>query len=207
MRQIEHYSGRRLRLAVWALLSGSILYLFGRWCLTSTDIPPPPLALPLPERLLGGLGFMLWNPFSLIPLTLALTASRFLVARLNWPSAAAVTIVCLTAVLGGAVWVPNPIVLWPFSVLGEHTLPELIGELFTFHIVPAPRGSYSSTAGLQSLCRWQLLECGARFCILLIGWTGGLVAIWRIDRRMSTTQAPDPRTGSEERPGFQIGPP
>ena len=35
---------------VFALLSGTVLFLFGAWCVVSTDVPPPPLALPLPQR-------------------------------------------------------------------------------------------------------------------------------------------------------------
>src|SRR5207249_538966 len=86
----------------------------------------------------------------------------------------------------GALWVPNPIVLWPFSVLGEHTLPELIGKLFTFHIVPSPAVNYSSPDSFQSLFRWQVFECGARFCILIVGWIASLLAIWIIDGRLRT---------------------
>jgi hypothetical protein len=184
--QAEHSLRRWLSYAVWALLFGVALFLFGTWCLGSTDIPPPPLALPLPQRFLTGLGFVLWNPFTLVPLTLILTASRFLVSKLSWAASTAVTLVGFTFGLVGALWVPNPVVLWPFSVLGEHTLPELVGKLFTFHIVPPSGVSYSTDAGIQSLFPWQIQECGARFCILIIAWAACLVTIRMIDRRVRT---------------------
>jgi len=80
--------------------------------------------------------------------------------------------------------VPNPIISWPFSVLGEHTLQELIDEVFTFHLVPAPEASYTTSAGFWSLCRWQIAECGARFCVLMVAWAACLVTICRIDMRL-----------------------
>jgi hypothetical protein len=129
------------------------------------------------------MGFMLYNPVSLIPLTLILTTSRFLASKLSWAGSAAVTLVALTSGLMGAAWVPNPFVLWPFSVLGEHTLPELIGKSFAFHIVPPSEVSYSSEAGFASLFRWQIQESAARFCILLLAWALCLVIITMIDRR------------------------
>jgi hypothetical protein len=135
---------------------------------------------------------MLWNPFTLIPLTLILTSSRFLVAKLSGVSSTAVTLTGLAFVVVATFWVPNPVLLWPFSILGEHTLPELIGELFTFHIVPSPGGSYSASAGFHSLFRWQIEECGARFCILLIGWTACLVTIWIMDGRLRTSKSLQP---------------
>jgi hypothetical protein len=183
MKQSRHFVFSWLWLAARALLFWTSLYLIGNWCLDSTDIPPPPLALPLPPRLLAGLGLMLYNPVSLIPLTMVLAASGILALKLPRLSAAVAVVVGLAGLLVGAFWVPNPLVLWPISVLGEHTLPELIGEFFTFHIVPSPEGSYSLPAGMQSLFRWQLMECGARLCILILAWTACLVAIWRIDRR------------------------
>lgn len=192
MKQPQHFLGRCLWFAVCALLYGTVLFLIGNWCLESTNIPPPPLALPLPQRFLGGMGFMLWNPFTLIPLTLILTSSRFLVAKLSGVSSTAVTLAGLAFVVVATLWVPNPVLLWPFSILGEHALPELIGELFTFHIVPSPGGSYSASAGFQSLFRWQIEECGARFCILLIGWTACLVTIWIIDGRLRTAKSVQP---------------
>ena len=76
--------------------------------------------------------------------------------------------------------------LWPVSILGEHTLAELIGGLFAFHIVPAPDVSYASSASFQLLFRWQLFECGARFCILVVAWTTCFVAIWTFDGRLRT---------------------
>jgi len=175
------------------------LFLVGWWCIDSANIPPPMLALPLPQRFLSGLGFMSWDPFSRIVLSVILAASGFLVSRLNKTFSAAITVVGLTAVMVGACWVPNPIVLWPVSVLGEHTLPELIGELFTFHIVPSPEFSYGSSAGFDSLFRWQLLESGARFCILIIGWAACLAAIWKIGRRLRT--ANESLGGMPGRPG------
>ena len=99
---------RWLWFAGCALVSGTVLFLFGSWCLESTNSPPPPLALPLPQRFLTGLGFMLLNPLSLIPLTLILVASRFLACKLSKPSAAAVMLLGLTLVLVGAFWVPEP---------------------------------------------------------------------------------------------------
>jgi len=192
MKQPEHYLGRCLWFAVCALLSEAVLFLFGFWCLESTDIPPPSLALPLPQRFLTGLGMLLWNPFTLIPLTQMLTASRFLVAKLRGVPSAAIMLAGLAFVLVGAFWVPNAVVLWPVSILGEHTLPELIGELFTFHIVPSPGGSYGASADFQSLFRWQIEECGARFCILIIGWTACLVTIRIIDGRLRTAKPLQP---------------
>jgi hypothetical protein len=181
MKQPAHFLGGCLRFAVCSLLSGTVLFLIGNWCLESTNNPPWPLALPLPQRLLLGLGLMLWNPVTLVPLTLILITSRFLMSKLNKLSSAAVAVVGLTVVLVGAFWVPNPIVLWPLEIFGEHTLTELIGELFTFHIVPSP-------ASFQFLFQWQIEECGARFCILVIGWTACLVMIWIIDGRLRTVE-------------------
>ena len=166
------------------LVTGTVLFCFGRWCIDSSDIPAPPLALPLPQRFLAGLAFMLVIPPLLIPLALILTASGFLASKLHRLSSAVVILIGLTAVLVGAIWVPNPIALWPISILDGHTLPELIGELFPFHIVPSPEGSSSSSIGAEALFRWQLMECGARFCILILVWIACLVAIWRIDRRL-----------------------
>jgi len=186
----EHCLGRWLRFPVWAFLFGTVLFLFGSWCLQSSDTPAPRLALPLPPRFLTGLGFLLWNPFSLVPITLILTASRLLMSKLSRASSAAVALVGLAVLLVGALWVPNPIALWPFSTLGEHTLPELIGQLFTFHIVPSPQVSYDSAEGFQALIRWQLMECGARFCVLVIGWTTCLAAIRRIDAGHKTNSLP-----------------
>ncbi len=186
MRQPEHVFGRWLWFAVCALVTGTVLFLFGYWCLDSTNIPPPPFALPLPQRFLTGLGFILIMPFLLVPLALILTASRFLASKLSRASSAAVVLAGLAFILVGTLWVPNPVVFWPFSILGEHTVPELIGELFAFHIVPAPKGSYASPEAMQSLLRWQLLECGARWCVLMIGWAASLVTIWIIDRRLRT---------------------
>jgi len=60
----------------------------------------------------------------------------------------------------------------------------LIGELFVFHIVPAPKGSYGWSDTMQPLLRWQLLECGARWCVLMVGWVTSLVTIGIIDRRL-----------------------
>ncbi|MGO9203486.1 MAG: hypothetical protein ACLQM8_23435 [Limisphaerales bacterium] len=190
----EHSPGRWLQLPVWAFLSGALLFLFGLWCLMCANMPAPPLALPLPQRLLTGLGFMFCNPFSLVPIALILTASRFLMSKLCRSSSAAVTLAGFAAVLVGVFWVPNPIVLWPFSMMssarGEPTLTELIGQLFMFHIVPAPRLSYSSDGSLLPLFRWQITECAARFCILIIAWTGCLAAIWTMDRRGRTANRP-----------------
>ncbi len=175
---------RRLWFASCAIVSGAVLFLFGNWCLASTNIPAPELALRLPPRLLAGLGFILVNPFSLIPITLILTVSRFLLPRLRRVSFMAVAVVGIAFVLVGAFWVPNPIALWPISIMGnERTFPNLIGELFTFHIIPAPKISYDSTAAFESLFRWQIMECGARFCIVIAGWTACLAAIWVIGRR------------------------
>jgi hypothetical protein len=186
MRQPEHFLGRWLWFAVCALVIGTALFVFGYWCLDSTNIPPPSFALPLPQRLLTGLGFILVMPFLLIPLALILTASRFLTLKLSRASSAAVVLAGFAFILVGTLWVPNPVVFWPISVLGEHTVPELICELFAFHIVPAPKGSYASPDTMQSLLRWQLLECGVRWCLLMIGWIASLVTIWKIDRRLST---------------------
>ena len=112
---------------------------------------PPELALRLPPRLLAGLGFILVNPFSLIPITLILTVSRFLLPRLRRVSFMAVAVVGIAFVLVGAFWVRNPIALWRISIMGnERTFPNLIGELFTFHIIPAPKISYDSTAAFES---------------------------------------------------------
>lgn len=205
MKQPEHSLSRWLRLAISALLFWTALFLFGNWCLYSTNIPTPPLALPLPSRLLSGLGLMLYNPFSLIPLTLILAASGVLALKLRRSCSAAITLVCLAFVILGAFWVPNPILLWPFSVLGEHSVPELIGELFTFHIVPAPEVSYGSSAGFDSLFRWQLMEIGARLCVLIMGWTIFLVAMWRIDRRLRGANPLNGMPGSEGKPQLQIG--
>jgi hypothetical protein len=188
MKQPAQFLGRCPWFAVCPVLSATVLFLIGNWCLESTNLPPPPLAIQLPQRLLTGLGFMFWNPVTLIPLTLILITSRFLMSKLSKLSSAAVTVVGLIVVLVGAFWVPNPIMLWPISILGEHTLPELIGELFTFHIVPSPGGSHNATASFQSLFRWQIEECGARFCILVIGWTACLVTIWIIDGRLRTSE-------------------
>lgn len=208
MKQPEHSLSRWLRLAISALLFWTALFLFGNWCLYSTNIPTPPLALPLPSRLLSGLGLMLYNPFSLIPLTLILAASGVLALKLKRSKrsySAAITLVSLGFLFLGAFWVPNPILLWPFSVLGEHSVPELIGELFTFHIVPAPQVSYSSSAGFDSLFRWQLMEIGARLCVLVMGWTVFLVAMWRIDRRRQGANPLNGMPGSEGEPRLQIG--
>jgi len=88
--QAVHHVGRWLSRALWALGFGACLFLFGIWCLGSTSIPRPPLALPLPQQFLVGMGFLLWNPFTLVPLTLILTASRFLGSKLSWACSLAV---------------------------------------------------------------------------------------------------------------------
>jgi hypothetical protein len=187
--QIEHFRSRCLWFIVCAILSGAVLFIFGLCCGESTDIPPPPLANPLPQRVLFGLAFMLLNPVTFSMFSLILTASGFLVSKLSWLSSAAAILVGLTFLLIGAFWVPNPVILWPISILGDHTLPELIGELFTFHIVPSPGGSIGTSAGMDSLVRWQIEECGARFCILMIVWTVCLVTIWIIDRKLRTDKS------------------
>ena len=205
MKQPEHSLSRWLRLAISALPLGTALFLFGNWCLYSTNIPRPPLALPLPSRLLSGLGFMLYNPFSLIPLTLILAASAFLALKLRRSCSAAITLVALAFVILGAFWVPNPILLWPISVLGAHRVPELIGELFTFHIVPAPGVSYGSSSGFDFIFRWQLMEIGARLCVLIMGWTVFLAAMWRIDRRLRGSNPLNGMPGSEDKTQLHIG--
>jgi hypothetical protein len=150
---------------------------------TNGVTPPPPLALPLPSRLLTGLGILLYNPCWLVPLALIFAASRVLALKLNRSCCAAIALAGLMFVMLGAFWVPNPILFWPISVLGEHTVLELVGELFTFHIVPAPEVGYLSSAGFDSLIRWQLMEIGARFGVIIIGSSVFLAAIWRIARR------------------------
>jgi hypothetical protein len=183
------FCSKWLWFALCVILAGTVLFLFGFWCLLSTGTPTPPLALPFPPRLLTGLGVMLWCPVTLIPLTLILVASRFLVSRLSRLSAAAVAFVGVTGILVGAFWVPNPIVLWPLNVFGEHRLPELIDELFAFHIVPSPPLSYDSLGGMEALNRWQIIECGARFCILNLVWIACLVAIWTANNRLSVARS------------------
>jgi hypothetical protein len=196
--QTKHFLGRWLSYALWALIVGAVLYLFGMWCLRSTDIPPPPMSLPLPRRFLIGLGLILWQPFTLVPLTLIIIGSRFLGSKLNRARSAAVTLVGFAFVLVGAFWVPNPIVLWPFSMMSDHErmLPEMIGQLFTFHVVPSPGLSYGTSAGFRGLIRWQIEECGARFCILIIAWIACLVAISIIDRRIRKTTSLQPATAA-----------
>ena len=196
MRQVEHIRSR-WGFAVYALLSGIILLLFGYWCLDSTNVPPPSLALPFPRRVLTGLSFMLWNPFTLIPLALILTSSRFMVSKLSRSSSAAVA--GAVVVLLAALWVPNSIILWPISVLGEHPLPELISKVFTWHVVPSPKMGYSSPSSFDALIRWQVFEFGARFVILNIGWTACIAAIWTNDKKIRTTAAKARRTNDEVR--------
>src|SRR5216684_566305 len=87
MRRTDHFFGKWVWFALWALISGAILFLLGRWCLDSTN-PSAAMALPIPQRFLTGLGFLLWIPITIITLTLILTASRFLVSKLRWASSA-----------------------------------------------------------------------------------------------------------------------
>jgi hypothetical protein len=96
-----------------------------------------------------------------------------------------------TAILG-AFWVPNPVVLWPFNVIGDHSLPELTDSLFTFHIVPSPQLNYASSAGFYALFHWQLMEIGARLCVLIMAWAIFLATMRRIRRRL---QGVNPRNG------------
>jgi len=177
--------GKCLWFALCALVSGAVLFLVGFWCLDSANVPGGGLSQP---EVLTGFGFLFGNPFTLVPLTLILTASRFLSAKLSWTASAGVALVGLSIILAGAVWVPNPILLWPFSVLGEHTFAELIGKLFTFHIVPSPAESYSTEAGFRSLIRWQIEECGARFLLLMACWTVCIVTIRFIDKRLQPSE-------------------
>ena len=190
--ETEHSRGGWLRFTVFAILSGTVLFLLGLWCLDSTSVPSPPLALPLPQRLLLGLGFILLNPLTIVPLTLILTTSRFLALKLGWVYSAIASFVGLTFILVGAFWVPNPIILWPISILGEHTLSDLIGGLFAFHIVPSPGGSNNTSAGFEPLFRWQFEECGARFCILIMAWTLCLATILIIQKRVRTAKSRQP---------------
>ena len=182
MKARRFFSGLFMQYGLFALLLGAVLFLFGFWCLDSNNIPTPSLSLPFPPRFLGGISFLLVQPIGLIPLTLGLTISRYLCSKMGPLSAIAVAIVSIGAVLIAAYWVPNPFILWPFSVLGEHTLQELIGEVFTFHIIPTPEISYSSPASFNLLIRWQAFESGTRFLILLAGWSGCLFTVWKFDR-------------------------
>jgi len=186
--QAEHFVGKWLWFTVCAIVLGTVLFLFGLWCLGSTNIPSPPLALPLLQRFLSGLVFMLLNPLTVVPLALILTASRFLVSKSSWAAAIVASLVGLTFLLVGVSWVPNPIILWPMDILGEHMVPDLVGELFTFHIVPAPGGSNMAAAGFDPIFRWQIEECGARFSIIIMGWTLCLVTIWIFQERMKTAK-------------------
>jgi len=192
--QIGHFRGRWLWFMMCATLYGAVLFILGIWCLESTNMPPPPLALPFPQRFLAGLGFMLLNPAMVSLFSLILTASSFLVPKLSRVSSAAIILAALASLLIGAFRVPNPVILWPFSVLGDHTLPELIGELFTFHLVPPPAGILGTSAGMHSLMRWQIEECGVRFCILMTVWTACLMTIWIIDKRLGTGKSLQPTT-------------
>jgi hypothetical protein len=202
--QAGHFHGRWLWHTTCAILYGIALYIVGWWCLESTNIPPPAFALPLPQRFLTGLGFLLLNPISLITISLIFTASQFLASKLSKASSVTVITSGLAVVLAGAFWVPNPFTLWPMEILGDHTLPELIGRLFTFHIIPSPGVSLNAPVGFDALIRWQVKECATRFCILITAWIACLVTIWIIDRRLkqsndSNQQPPDraKSTGSD----------
>lgn len=187
MKQIKHVRNKRLLYAEYTLLSGLTLYLVGLWCLASTNMPRPLLALPLPTRFLTGLGLMLLFPIPLIPLTLICTASLILLSKLSRPFSVAVVLAGLSAILVGALWVPNPFVLWPFSILGNAPVHELIGQLFTFHLVPSPEGSLDDA--FRDLVRWQRSECAARLSILMIAWVACLVGIWMIHNHSRRTQS------------------
>ena len=184
MKRSEHSIGNWLLLAICALLFWTVLFLVGRWFLDLSSVRPGPLLAPSPSvRFLQGLGLILYNPISLFPVSLFLAASGILALRVRRSSSAAITFLGFAFLILGAFWVPNPIVLWPVSVLGEHSLPELIDELFTFQLVPAPELSYDSSAGFDALIRWQLMEAAARLFLLLLAWASCLFAIWKMDRK------------------------
>ena len=172
------------------LLVGTNLFIFGLWCMASHDFPPPSWALPLPQQLLSGMAFMLLIPPLLVPLTLFFTWSLLLGAKLGRVSAVAVAVVVVAFAVAGSLWVPNPVVDWPISILGDHTVAELVGELFPFHIVPTPGAGVDlgSASGFHSLVHWQFEECSARFGILMSLWAGYLVTIWKVDRKLSTAR-------------------
>ena len=170
---------------LYAIFFGTVMIVLGLWCEKSTDIPTPPLALPLPGRFLSGLAFMLLNPVTLVPMALIFTKSRFLVAKLPRGLSVMGILVGLAFVLAGACWVPNPIILWPMEILGDHPLAELIGQVCPFHIVPSPGGDLMTSDSFDSLFRWQIEECAARFGILITTWVACLAPIGMINQRQN----------------------
>ena len=121
----------------------------------------------------------------LFSMLLAVSVVLFLRRRGCLPRAA---IVCLAfaSLVGSSLWVPNPIVRWPISILGDHDERELIRGLFPVHIVN-PDWINPSDSDVTS--RWAFAEVMARGVPAAGIWCVALLAIARLTRPKETANA------------------
>jgi len=119
-------------------------------------------------------------PSSLCLFSIILAVSVVLfVSRRKWLTRAAIICLAVACLVGSSLWVPNPFVRWPISILGDHDDRQLIRELFPVHVV---NPDWITSGGMDITGRWCIAEAMARGVLVAGMWSVALLVIARLTR-------------------------